>query len=219
MRIFRYNLEFEKFHIGILKEALILRNQDFVRKNMVYSKEITLDEHYAWFNNLNPENNFYFLIRLNKEPIGVFNIKDFEESTNMAELGIFIGKKEILSTPTPFLCCLALADLAIQLFKVLPYTKVKEGAKNIMSLNLSLGYELAETHEDYIVNYLNISKHYALTAKVRRAADILFPINKYSTGFQIQLDEYDTEDLGVKYIKQLINRLNSEEREQFMLII
>lgn len=218
MKIYRYNLEFEKFHDGILEQALELRNKEFVRKNMVYSRYITWDEHLKWYSELNPETNFYFLIRSNHIPVGVFNFKDLDKENKRAELGIFMGREDILRTPVPFLCCLTLIDLAVKLFQISPFTKVKTGAGDIESLNTSLGYELAERHEHFVVNNLNINKHYQLTAKVRKAADALFSKNKYSDSFKIQIDENDSTDEGVKYLLQLFNLLNPEETNDFILI-
>lgn len=217
MKIYRYNLEFEKFHEGILKIALELRNKEFVRKNMVYSRYITWDEHLKWYSELNPETNFYFLIRSNHIPVGVFNFKDLDIENKRAELGIFMGREDILRTPVPFLCCLTLIDLAVKLFQISPFTKVKTGASDIESLNKSLGYELAETHEHYIVNNLNIEKHYQLSKKVRKAADVLFPNNNQSESFKIQINEEDADDNSVKFLIHLYESLRPENKNEFIL--
>ena len=217
MKIYRYNLEFEKFHEGIIKIALELRNKEFVRKNMVYSRYITWDEHLKWYSELNPETNFYFLIRSNHIPVGVFNFKDLDIENKRAELGIFMGREDILRTPVPFLCCLTLIDLAVKLFQISPFTKVKTGASDIESLNKSLGYELAETHEHYIVNNLNIEKHYQLSKKVRKAADVLFPNNNQSESFKIQINEEDADDNSVKFLIHLYESLRPENKNEFIL--
>lgn len=70
------------------------RNDDFVRKMMVYQKLITEQEQQLWYESICNPLNLYFLIIKNDIPYGLAHVKDIDLDYGLGEAGIFLYKYE-----------------------------------------------------------------------------------------------------------------------------
>ena len=110
-------VEFTKFGVTFkpltednLEQVRIWRNSDDVRLYMQYQKEISQEEQFEWFQKVNNENNFYFLVYEQNEPRGVFNIKDIDYTTKSGETGSYLIDRKFWGTDLAGKASLLLGD-------------------------------------------------------------------------------------------------------------
>jgi hypothetical protein len=201
-------LEFERFHAGNLEEALEVRNVAFVRERMLYSAPISIEQHIRWFSEINNNANFYFLVRLHGEAIGVINIKGFDSVESKAELGIFFGKEQIINSVYPVICAFTLQDFALEILGIKNlYTKVKKEMSDVIQFNEIMALEFERELESHFIYVLNPEKAKHITRRYRKAALALSSTIHHPEIFRIQFDDNDTENGCRAYLEQCI--LNS----------
>lgn len=66
------------------------RNDPKIQQYMEYREYITSEMQRSWFNKINNDNNYYFIIEWNGNEVGLINLKDYDPISSSAETGIFI---------------------------------------------------------------------------------------------------------------------------------
>jgi len=134
------------------------RNADFVRKNMIFDREITSEMQEVWYNNLQ-KTDVYLVINHQSSQIGVIHVKNIDWHTRTGEAGIFIGEQEYLNSYIPMLAVICLMDVFFNEFSFNGLkAKVKKGNKEALDFNYSLGYSLVhEAEEHYLLGVTNES--------------------------------------------------------------
>lgn len=81
-------INFTKLDSNVLKEILVHRNSDRIRKNMVSTELISEESHLNFCHNLKKDkNNLYFLVRDEQELIGVVDFKNIDHIRHTYEPG------------------------------------------------------------------------------------------------------------------------------------
>jgi UDP-4-amino-4,6-dideoxy-N-acetyl-beta-L-altrosamine N-acetyltransferase len=84
------NFTFDLLGKEDLDKTLELRNQDETRASSLNSDLITRDEHYSYFDNLTKTDFYhYYVLRYNKQFIGVGYGKDFDQKNKSCTWGFF----------------------------------------------------------------------------------------------------------------------------------
>lgn len=132
------------------------RNSKIVSENMFFQEKISVEMQQKWFESLSAENDFYFIIEYNQEPIGLINIKDIDWIKKQGEAGLFVGVEKFRNTHLAIYASLGILQYFFeerQLEKIL--AKVKKGNIDIIKYNQSLGFEKVDAE-----NYLLTIKRY-----------------------------------------------------------
>lgn len=66
------------------------RNDPKIQQYMIYRETITPEMQEKWFQKINNDHNFYFIIEYEGKEIGCVNIKDVDYEKKCGEPGIFI---------------------------------------------------------------------------------------------------------------------------------
>jgi RimJ/RimL family protein N-acetyltransferase len=138
------------------------RNSSFIAENMFFQEEISQVQQVVWFENLHPENDFYFIIEYKQESIGLVNLKEINWTLKQAESGLFVALEHYRNTPLAIYASLALLNFAF-IDKKLEVVKasVKKNNLHTIQYNQSLGFEKVKEDE-----YQLTKERYNMTSKI-----------------------------------------------------
>lgn len=135
------------------------RNSDHVRCNMKFQDIISAEMQLNWFENLNDNCNYYFVIKENGKKIGVVNLKDIDWEKKEAEAGIFIGEENYLNTLTPILATISVMEFAFEKLKLTSLkAKIASGNLKATLFNKSIGYLKNEIQPDKDFSYYSTNE-------------------------------------------------------------
>jgi len=153
------------------------RNSDSIRQFMAYQKTISKKMQERWFDKINNELNYYFIIEYKGEKIGLINCKDVNLEHMYADGGIFIWKPEIWNTYVPVMATLAFTDSIFYEFKISnkSFIQIIKQNKRAIAYNKRLGYILLPGQEkNTLQRYLLTEADYAVsTEKIRKGLQII----------------------------------------------
>jgi RimJ/RimL family protein N-acetyltransferase len=126
------------------------RNHPSIKRSMSYKKTITSSQQKQWFQTINNELNYYFLIRVEDKSIGVINCRNVNLKDQYGEGGIFIWDKKYQGSPYPLFASLSLLDYIFNVLKIGDKSFVRILPENSIAqkYNEFLGYILIPGQED-----------------------------------------------------------------------
>ena len=135
------------------------RNSEEINQYMFFNDYITEEMQERWFQSINDENNYYFIIEANGGKIGLCNLKDIDHDKGSCEAGLFIYEKEYLNkySNVSFKCVKIMNDFAfVELNLNTIYIKIKKSNSRAIRFNEFIGYE-------YLTESPAGALHYELT--------------------------------------------------------
>lgn len=125
------------------------RNSSFVQQHMNYREHITPEMQLEWFRSIDNFNNFYFILYFKDLKVGLGDIKNVNWDDSSGEAGVFIAKKNYLSSFLPVVGALTLSELVFKIFKLKRiYSQIRPENKRAMKFNKLFGYKRVEGEED-----------------------------------------------------------------------
>lgn len=143
------------------------RNSKEISSVMEYQKFITEEEQKKWFNSLNPNSDFYFLINYKGVKVGLIHTSHINLNEKTADAGLFIWDKNYLGTHIPVLASLAMLEYFFENTGLEKYfAKVGRENKVAVRYNTALGFSFlkksADSDFDFYVlekgNYLKVAE-------------------------------------------------------------
>lgn len=186
MILSRYGITLEQLQLEKIELVRQWRNDQKISRFMFYKGEISAAMQREWFNSINNEQNFFFLIYTNQSPVGLINISSIDWENKTAYTGLFIYDDNFLATDIPVMASLALLDVFFLLFQIQSvYAKVKGDNKTAHLYNTTLGYNRTKKIEYGLgYEYLLQKEIYLLKTKHLRNAAIRLKGN--TTTIQLQ---------------------------------
>lgn len=86
------------------------RNDPKIQQYMEFRDYITPEMQKKWFESIDNDNNYYFIIVYKDKEIGLINIKDVDYNKREGEAGVFIYDDEFLNTDISYRAHIALFD-------------------------------------------------------------------------------------------------------------
>ncbi len=142
------------------------RNQSDISNYMEYRNYITPNSQLKWFDSINNNLNYYFIIEFEKKKIGLINAKDYNKKSGFGEGGIFIWDKHYIDSFAAVFSSLCLLNFVF--FKLKLSTKsvarILKDNPNAINYNKRIGYKLLPnqenidnqlyelTYEDYVLH-------------------------------------------------------------------
>lgn len=127
------------------------RNDPKISQYMEYREEITPEMQEKWFQRINNEKNYYFIIETEGKEIGLVNLRDIDYENGIAEPGIFIWDDAFLNSTYSYRSSLALFDFGfyeLALQKLCGH--ILSDNKRAIRYNTSLGFKKEEGQEDVL---------------------------------------------------------------------
>ncbi len=125
------------------------RNHPKISKYMEYRNEITPEMQERWFDKINNDNNYFFLIEVDNKEIGLINVRDIDYERKEGEPGIFIWDDDYLNSTISFQAAMALTDFCFEdlgLSKLIIH--VLHNNVRAIKYNLAFGYKISPCQGD-----------------------------------------------------------------------
>ncbi len=128
-------------HEKHLEELLMYRNTDFVRKKMFFQEIITWENHIKWFNSINNQFNYYYVI-INEAGVncGLINLKGIKNNNSGA--GLFLYKEEFKETLIAIKATYIIHEFAFYLLNINKLiVEVEKDNLQAINYNKALGFK------------------------------------------------------------------------------
>lgn len=156
MELKKYGVILHRLTIEKIELVRNWRNDTKISKYMFFRDYISEDMQLKWFNNINNEFNFYFIIEYEKKEIGLVNMKDVDYVKKCAEGGLFIYNDEYLNSDVSFRAYFCILDFVFEELNLgYIYGKIIKGNKNAIHFNKMSGADISDSEESI---FLKIEK-------------------------------------------------------------
>jgi len=163
-------IKLEQQHIELLRTW---RNAEKIARFMEFRDHITPDMQQRWFDGLNPESDFYFMIEYRGHLVGMIHASGIDWKQGRGDAGLFIYEDRYLSTYTPVLASLCMVDLFFGIFTLERlYAKVMRNNPVAEAYNSNLGFKpmLLQEEHDFKMFELTRENYFAATENLRKKA-------------------------------------------------
>ena len=148
------------------------RNHPSIRRTMGYQKKISQTEQEEWFKRVNNNLNYYLLIIVADEPIGVINCKEVNLKDQYGEGGIFIWNDQYRNTAVPGIASVILINYIFNVIKIgnKSFVRILKNNTTAQQYNKMLGYTLIPGQKEnrnqwYILTKEDFNQKYKLLSK------------------------------------------------------
>ena len=172
------------------------RNDPKIQQHMFFQATITPEMQQRWYDSVNNEQNYYFLIYVGQEPCGLISISSIDFDTRNAFAGLFIYDDKYIGTDVPVRASLSILDVFFMFTNLESiYAKVRDsnlvahlyntslGFKRTKKIELGQGYEYCLKRESY----------FQATALLHKATQQL-----YGDKTALEFDQKDSTDRELK---------------------
>jgi len=145
MKFFGYGIFLERLTRNDLELVRYWRNSEEVNSFMIYQNEISEQQQQDWFDSINNDQNYYFII-LNKreEKVGLVNIKDVDFINATGEAGVFMFGQKNWGTGIALKAGALAGRFAFENLKLASLTcKVTKENKRAVTFNQYFGYQFS----------------------------------------------------------------------------
>lgn len=170
-----------------LEQIRSWRNSLEIRSKMEYQDFITENMQKAWFEKINNNSNYFFVIQSAAKLIGLIQLQNLQN--HQSESGIFIGEHSFFGTPAPFLASLAILDFGFHFLELTTISaKVKSDNSRAILYNQQLGFQIIDQYNQDFLK-MEISKSsYSETcsnnlpfSRFRQTFELISPEEYFST--------------------------------------
>lgn len=125
------------------------RNDPKIQQYMEFRDYITSEMQEKWFQRINNQFNYYFIIEVDGKEVGLINLRDIDYENRICEPGVFIWDDDYLNTDIPIRASLCNSDfgfyeLGMEMFR----GHVLKDNKRAIRFNSFLGYEKSSGQDD-----------------------------------------------------------------------
>lgn len=149
MEISKYGVTLRRLTVDKIEMIRQWRNDPKIVKFMEYKEFITPEMQEVWFEKINNEQNYFFLIIVDNQEIGLINVKDIDSRQLEGEAGIFIYDDNYYNSTVSFQASFALYDFCfdtLRLDRVVAHM-LKEN-KRAIKFNKLIGYKIVSGQDD-----------------------------------------------------------------------
>ncbi len=148
MKITKYGVTLNRLTQDKIEMVRQWRNNPKISQFMEYRENITFEMQQKWFEEINNDNNYYFIIEYENKEVGLVNVKNIDYKEKEGEAGIFIYDDSLLNSTISFQAILCLYDFCFEtlnLDKMIAHTF--RNNKRAIKFNKIFGYQISENQE------------------------------------------------------------------------
>lgn len=154
MELQGYGITLKRLTLDKIEMLRNWRNDPKIQQYMEYRDYITSEMQRKWFESINNEHNYYFIIIIKGKEIGLVNLKNVDYERKCAEPGIFIYEDTYLNSDNGIRAALLNTDFAFENLNLdFLYGHVLKDNKRAIRFNSIFGYELS-SGQDNVPNQL-----------------------------------------------------------------
>lgn len=159
MEITKYGVTLRRLTEDKIELLRNWRNDPKIQQYMEYREYITPEMQKKWFEKINNDNNYYFIIEYEGKEVGMTNLKDIDYKKGIAEPGIFIYDDSYLNTPLAFMASCCISDFGFETLGLNTYFgHVLKDNKRAKRFNKTFGYVMCEGEEDKSLQLHSLKK-------------------------------------------------------------
>jgi RimJ/RimL family protein N-acetyltransferase len=159
MELQGYGITLKRLTLDKIEMLRNWRNDPKIQQYMEYREYITPEMQRQWFDRINNEHNYYFIISIDNNEIGLVNLKDIDYERKCAEPGIFIYEDAYLNGDVGIRAALLNTDFAFQTLNLdFLYGHVLKSNKRAIRFNSVFGYELSSGQDDVMNQLYTLKK-------------------------------------------------------------
>ncbi|MCQ2975200.1 MAG: GNAT family N-acetyltransferase [Bacteroidales bacterium] len=172
MELSKYGVTLKRLTEDKIELVRQWRNNPKIQQYMEYREYITEEMQKNWFQKINNDNNYYFIIVYNNKEIGLINIKNIDYEKGTGEPGIFIWDDEYINSDVTIRASCCQGDFIWNTLKLNElHIHVLKSNKRAIQYNKFFGYELTKNQEnkenqEYILTRENMLKNYKKTERL-----------------------------------------------------
>jgi len=169
MKIEKYGVVLSRLTEDKIELVRNWRNDPKISQYMEFKDFITPEMQKKWFDKINNDKNYFFILLVDNKEIGLINVRDIDYILAEGEAGIYIYDDEYLNSSIPFQATFCLYDFC---FKVLKLNRllahILKDNKRAIKYNKMMGYKISVNQENinnqlyylYKEEYLNIRNEF-----------------------------------------------------------
>jgi UDP-4-amino-4,6-dideoxy-N-acetyl-beta-L-altrosamine N-acetyltransferase len=163
MEISKYGVTLRRLTGDKIEMIRNWRNDPKIAQYMEYKEYITPEMQKKWFEKINNDNNYFFIIEVNNKEIGLINIRDIDYELREGEAGIYIYHDDFYNSTISFQATFVLYDFCFETLKLnRVIAHILKDNKRAIKYNKLMGYKIA-IGQDEVYNqlyYLNSKDYY-----------------------------------------------------------
>ena len=161
MELNSYGITLQRLNINKIELIRNWRNDPKISQYMFSKDFITSEMQLEWFNKINNEFNFYFILKYNNEEIGLFNIKNIDYIKKCGETGSFIYEDKFLGSEVPFRATYCLLDFIFEELKLdYVHGQMLPNNKNAIKFNKFFGADINFSEDKKRLSYTLTKEKY-----------------------------------------------------------
>lgn len=130
------------------------RNDPKISQYMSFRDYITPEMQKKWFEKINNDNNYFFIINIDGNDVGLVDLKNIDYANFVGESGIFIYNDSYLNGMYSYLTSYILLKFAFSTLKLsIIEAKVMDNNKRAVRYNKSLGFKPTDEVEGLLRTY------------------------------------------------------------------
>lgn len=173
MKITGYGVTLRRLTEDKIEMVRNWRNDPIIQQYMEFREYITSEMQKRWFERINNENNYYFIIVYEGKEIGLINIRDIDYEAKDGESGIFIYDVEYLNSDVPLRALFCMNDFVWETLKLeRMHCHVLRDNKKAIIMNKALGYRLGNSQDDVENQLYILTRETANNPRIRKLKKI-----------------------------------------------
>jgi UDP-4-amino-4,6-dideoxy-N-acetyl-beta-L-altrosamine N-acetyltransferase len=142
MKISRYGVGIRRITIDDIELIRNWRNSPAVRDRMIYREYITPEMQMEWFRKIDNYRNFYYIIEVGNEKVGLINNKDTDWEQHTTESGLFLFDEKFNDTYVPVAASMILLEAGFLILGGRDATiRILSDNHKAIAYNKQLGFE------------------------------------------------------------------------------
>lgn len=145
------------------------RNNRETTKYMFYQEMITAEAQQSWFRQIDNDSNYYFVIVVEKKPLGIINLKNVDMEEKTGESGIFLAPGE---NHPPFLgygAYMTLIDFSVFALGIQKIVAtIRSDNRDAVQFNKVFGFKQIEENKEQISMVLEAANYLQTSSPIRR---------------------------------------------------
>jgi RimJ/RimL family protein N-acetyltransferase len=176
MKLSKYQVELHKLNAETLEMLREWRNSDFVKNEMEFQEYISPEMQQKWFESINNDCNYYFLIAYQGEFWGMIHLSNIDFENKTAQCGLFLLEMNKTDNIVSIAASAILLEFAFEHLNLQKlFAKVKNDNQRAINYNLNWGFKLRDKKEKFSQFFLDTPSYIDIAKPLIAKLEKLYP--------------------------------------------
>jgi hypothetical protein len=219
LKVTREDISFELLQPKDIELVRIWRNEEYVRKRLIYSHVISESQQKKWYKNLDKLHDLYFIVKQKEVKVGVSSFVKINWEEGHAETAYFqYTNPETKSFNDVYVkTSLLMGDFFLNFYNFSFVTaKIKTDNTSVINFLKLIGYEVIEATEDLLILKCTLQ---AFNKNRNKITSILNVLHNKSYDYTININLYEVPGYEALHQINLIKSENLDSNHSNMIFI